>query len=198
MTKNKKSDLSVKSCLSKHLLKYHFGSKMKWVIIYHRHKQYWNFGVNVNTQSQCWLVIIATITNFNVLIFFNVLRFVNDYWIFIIGINSFDHNDNVNSCIQSLTILIVNVNYSKIVNLMSLVNVNTSKSQCQWYPQLHCSFLICHLLLKLVSTPLGPDPQGGDGPKTKAAQFYALQPNTKSASNLIFTTLIWLTPLQSG
>ena len=104
-------------------------------------------------------------------------------------VNSFDHNDLVNSCIQSLTILIVNVNYSKIVNLMSLVNVNTSKSQCQWYPQLHCSFLICHLLLKLVSTPLGPDPQGGDGPKTKAAQFYALQPNTKSASNLIFTTL---------
>ena len=71
------------------------------------------------------------------------------------------------------------------------------KSQCQWYPQLHCSFLICHSLLKLVSTPLGPDPQGGDGPKTKAAQFYALQPNTKSASNLIFTTLIWLTLLMS-
>ena len=71
------------------------------------------------------------------------------------------------------------------------------KSQCQWYPQLHCSFLICHLLLKLVSTPLGPDPQGGDGPKTKAAQLYALQPNTKSASNLIFTTFFWLTPLMS-
>ena len=158
--------------------------------------------VNVNTQCQCWPVVIdfcqcqwqCQCLDFPQCQCIEICQWLLTFY------NRVNSSDlNVNSCRQSLTSLNVNgnVNDSKIVNLMSLVNVSTSKSQCQWYPQLHCSFLICHLLLKLVSTPLGPDPQGGDGPKTKAAQFYALQPNTKSASNLIFTTLIWLTPLMS-
>ena len=133
----------MKDCLSMHLLKYHFGSKMKWVIIYRRHKQYWNFGVNVNTQSQCWLLIIATITNFNVLIFFNVLRFVNDYWIFIIGW----------IVLITMTLSIVAYNHWPFSLSMSMI------MSMSWFPSMSMYWDLSMIIDFLLSKYIAPEGQ---------------------------------------
>ena len=107
----------------------------------------WFSRVNVNTQCQCWPVVIdhrqcqwqCQCLDFPqcqcqcIEICQWLLTFYN-------RVNSCDLNVNVNvnSCIQSLTSLNVNgnVNDSKIVNSMSIVNVNTSKKSMSMAPSI--------------------------------------------------------------
>ena len=94
----------------------------------------WFSRVNVNTQCQCWPVVIdhrqcqwqCQCLDFPQCQCIEICQWLLTFYN---RVNSSDLNVNVNSCIQSLTSLNVNgnVNDSKIVNSMSIVNVNTSK-----------------------------------------------------------------------
>ena len=105
----------------------------------------WFSRVNVNTQCQCWPVVIdhrqcqwqCQCLDFPQCQCIEICQWLLTFYN---RVNSCDLNVNVNvnSCIQSLTSLNVNgnVNDSKIVNSMSIVNVNTSKKSMSMAPSI--------------------------------------------------------------